>query len=258
MSYIPKRSGFTGPSSRIGGSSGYHIDLKMLDTLPLAEKVKAVDSLSRQYKSIGREIEFSNQAVSGQRYNADLPFDERARLLMQAAKAHAPRQGWHSLDFYVPFKGKSRFDKGAVEGASIYLPAIPGGKVRRGSGGNYGFYSEALDPSGRTVFKVGHGDISRPEKEGEINVLGNPPSAPQLPPAQAQNINDARVLNLFESLFGAQEKKQESLTDTLMGGLLQQALSRRGNLAPTLDALSGQPNPYSQYILIPKMLEQFE
>lgn len=175
MPYTPIRSGFTGPSARIGGSSDYHIDLKMLDSLPLAEKVKAFDSLAKQYQSIGREIEFSNQGVSGQRYNLDLPFDERSRLLMQAASAHAPRQGWHSLDFYTPFKGKSRFDQGAVEGASIYLPGIAGGKVRRGSGGGYGFYSEALDPSGRVVFRVGHGDISRPEKDGEVNVLGQAP-----------------------------------------------------------------------------------
>jgi hypothetical protein len=118
MAYIPTRSSYTGPSRNIGGSSEYHIDLKMLESLPLAEKVKAFDSLANQYSSIGREIEFSNQAVAGKRYSTALPMDQRVNLLTQAASAHAPRSGWSAFDYYVPFKGKSRFDKGAVEGAS--------------------------------------------------------------------------------------------------------------------------------------------
>ena len=69
MAYTPVRSGFTGPSAKIGGSSDYHIDLKLLQSLPVAERVKAVDSLAQQYRSIGREIEFSNAAVSGQRWD---------------------------------------------------------------------------------------------------------------------------------------------------------------------------------------------
>ena len=169
--YLPTyRSGFTGPSERIGGSSPYHIDLKVLQTLPLQERIRAMDSLANQYKSIGREIEFSNQAVSGRRWSPTAPLEEKVNLLETAAKAHAPRDGWDSYDFYVPFAGKSRFDPGAVEGASIYIPGLPGGKIRRASAGDYGFYSEALDPSGQVVFRVGHGDTSRPETEAEVLV----------------------------------------------------------------------------------------
>lgn len=184
MSYFPVRSGFTGPAGRIGSGSEYHIDLKVRDDLPLAEKIKAFDELARQYQSIGREIEFSNQGVAGTKYRLDLPMDERGRILMQAAAAHQPRAGWKSFDYYVPFKGKSRFDPG-VEGASIFLPGIQGGKVRRGSGGGYGYYSESLDPSGNVIFKVGHGDINRPEA-GDVNVLGKPPAAPKLPEPEGQ------------------------------------------------------------------------
>lgn len=169
--YLPTyRSGFTGPSARIGGSSDYHIDLKILSQLPIAEKIRAIDSLANQYKSIGRQIEFSNQGVSGRRWDPTASLEDKVALFEAVRGAHAPRQGWDPLDFYVPFAGKSRFDEGAVEGASIYIPGVPGGKITRGSGGGYGYFSEAQDPSGRVVFRVGHGDISRPEEQGEILV----------------------------------------------------------------------------------------
>jgi hypothetical protein len=228
MSYIPVRSGFTGPSARIGGSSDYHIDLKMLDTLSLPAKVGALDSLARKYKSIGREIEFSNQAVSGLKYNLSDPFDERARVLMQAANAHAPRQGWHSIDFYVPLAGKSRFDQGAVEGASIFLPSVAGGKVRRGKADNYGYFSEALDPSGQTLFKVGHGDITRPEKESKLNVLGTPPPAPVLPePAgtkdKADSDSNSNKMQLAKAMMFQQLLNQSS-QPSLIQGILSRAM----------------------------------
>jgi len=169
--YLPTyRSGFTGPSERIGGSSPYHIDLKILSSLPYEEKIRALDSLASQYKGIGREIEFSNQAVSGRRWNPNASPEEKKALFEAATGAHAARPGWDPLDFYVPFAGKSRFDEGAVEGASIFIPGVPGGKITRGSGGGYGYFSEAVDPSGRVVFRVGHGDINRPEEQGEILV----------------------------------------------------------------------------------------
>jgi hypothetical protein len=178
IQYLPTyRSGYTGPSERIGGSSPYHIDLKILSALPLQEKIRALDSLAQQYSSIGREIEFSNQAVSSQRWNPNASPEEKKALFEAATKAHATRPGWDPLDFYVPFKGKSRFDTGAVEGASIYIPGVPGGKIRRGAGGGYGYFSEAMDPSGRVVFRVGHGDINRPEQETEIAVAQQ--AAPQ-------------------------------------------------------------------------------
>ena len=178
--YLPTyRSGFTGPSERIGGSSPYHIDFKILSSLPLSEKIRALDSLAKQYKSIGRQIEFSNQGVAGRRWDPTAPLEDKVALFEAVRGAHAPRQGWDPLDFYAPFaKAKDRFEPGAVEGASIYIPGVPGGKITRGSGGGYGYFSEAQDPSGRVVFRVGHGDINRPEEQGEIVVAETKPQTP--------------------------------------------------------------------------------
>jgi len=170
--YLPTfLAGYTGPSAKIGGSTDYHIDLKILSSLPLQERIRAMDSLAYKYGQNNRVIEFSNPAVAGRFYNPNAPLDEKVDLLERAAKAHGHSRhtGWDSYDFYVPFKGENRFGK-SVEGASIYVPGVQGGKIRRGSGGGYGYFSESMDPSGRVVFRVGHGDISRPLPEQEIAV----------------------------------------------------------------------------------------
>lgn len=159
--------------------------------------------------------------------------DDRAQLLMQASGAHASRPGWSSFDYYVPFKGKSRFDKGAVEGASIYLPGIAGGKVRRGTASDYGFYSESLDPSGKVLFKVGHGDITRPET-GDVNVLGQAPLAPELPTAtgQQETKNNSGADEVKYALF--QQLLNQSQQPSLTQQLLNQELFR---LMPTTSLL---------------------
>jgi len=170
--YLPTfRSGFTGPSERIGGSSPFHIDLGILSSLPDAEKIRAIDSLANQYDSLGRRIEFSNQGVGGRVWDINATPEQKLALYKAVTGAHRPRPGWDPLDFYVPFKkAKDRFETGSVEGASIFIPGVPGGKITRGSGGDYGFFSEALDPSGQVVFRVGHGDINRPETDAEVLV----------------------------------------------------------------------------------------
>ena len=224
MSYTTARSGFTGPSAKIGGSTDYHIDLKLLQSLPMAEQVKMVDALGRQYKSIGREIEFSNPAVSGQRWNLTADLSDKIDLLNRASAAHSHNlhQGWNSLDFYVPFKGKSRFDKGAVEDASIYLPVTAGGSVRRGSGGGYGYYSEALNPGGQVVARVGHGNIDRPELDGDLSIPMEVPSAPELPsPNKTKAEEDQEFLknyikeNLENQLFTQLFKPSNSSLDLI-------------------------------------------
>ena len=233
--YLPTyRSGFTGPSERIGGSSPYHIDLKVLQTLPLQERIRAMDSLANQYKSIGREIEFSNQAVSGRRWSPTAPLEEKVNLLEQAAKAHAPRSGWDSYDFYVPFAGKSRFDEGAVEGASIYIPGVPGGKITRGSGGGYGFFSEAVDPSGRVVFRVGHGDINRPETETEIAVAQQAAqeAAQQNQATRTQDKSAEDLLN--EAIEKALKPAPQELKSSYAGPSAEDFRRRRDQLENTM------------------------
>jgi hypothetical protein len=221
MAYVPVRSGYTGPSSKIGGSSDYHIDLKLLESLPVAERVKAVDSLAQQYRTIGRDIEFSNAAVSGQRWDTSKDLSDKVDLLQRAAAAHghSTHPGWQSLDFYVPLKGKSRFEKGAVEDASIFLPGVAGGKVRRGSGGGYGYYSESLDPSGKVLFKVGHGNIDRPEAESELNVGMSPTTLP----VDADKPADDLLANfLYQAMTRNQgPSPQEKMQIQLAGELFQ-------------------------------------
>lgn len=229
--YLPTyRSGFTGPSERIGGSSEYHIDLKVLQTLPLQERIRAMDSLANQYKSIGREIEFSNEGVSGRRWNPTAPLEEKVNLLELAAKSHAPRNGWDSYDFYVPFAGKSRFDPGAVEGASIYIPGLPGGKIRRGSAGDYGFYSEALDPSGKVVFRVGHGDINRPETDAEVLVAQQ--AAQQTQAGQTQGKSAEDLLN--EAIAQALQPAPPELKSSYAGPSEDEFRRRRNQLEGTM------------------------
>jgi len=225
MAYTPVRSGFTGPSAKIGGSSDYHIDLKLLESLPVAERVKAVDALAKQYKAIGRDIEFSNAAVSGQRWDLNKDLSDKVDLLQRAAGAHAHSKhpGWQSLDFYVPFKGKSRFDKGAVEDASIFLPGVAGGKVRRGSGGGYGYYSESLDPSGKVLFRVGHGNIDRPEKDGEIT-LSAQASTPQMTPpfvAETSTLNTGNTGNLLNQLLLTTMAQNQASQNEILGALTE-------------------------------------
>jgi hypothetical protein len=249
MGYIPIRSGFTGPSNKIGGSTEYHQDLKLLQSLPVAERVKMLDAIAQQNKSIGREIEFANPAVSGRRWNVNANLADKVDLLERAAAAHghSTHTGWQSLDYYTPFKGKTRFDKGAVEDASIYLPAVPGGKVTRGSGGSYGYFSESVDPGGRVIARVGHGNADRPEA-GNVNLPGSfssvAPPAPILPGSETSTTQttktDTRTKDILEAFLygvGSQKPKEPepSFANKLTAGILQ------GVLAP-------QPNFLSKYI----------
>lgn len=232
------RAGFTGPSNKIGGSSDYHIDLKLLNSLPIAERVKVFDTLANRYAQNKRNIEFSNAGVSTDIYNVNKPFSERAGLLQRVAAAHAPSSAdFSSYDFYVPFKGQSRFKKGAVEDASIYIPTIAGGKVRRGSGGGYGYFSEALDPSGKVLYRVGHGNIDRPESDGGLTV----PQTPVLPPPvtqaggfsqrqQDQLLGAGSALNFLSQYLGKSEKK-----DSPYSGLISSL--RQPQRDPTEDFL---------------------
>ena len=215
MSYITKRSGFTGPEGKIGRGTAYHQDLKLLESLPIAERVKMIDAIAQQNQAIGREIEFSNPAVGGMRWSLGADLSDKVDLLNRAASAHghSTHPGWQSFDYYTSFKGKSRFDKGAVEDASIYIPAVAGGKVRRGSGGGYGYYSEALDPSGRVIARVGHGNIDRPEATALIDV-GELSAGPLDQPQQTAGKQKGASDFLRDYL-------DEQMTYQLMGQMLQ-------------------------------------
>jgi hypothetical protein len=148
------------------------------------------------------------------------------------AHSHSKHPGWDSFDFYVPFKGKSRFDKGAVEDASIYLPGVAGGKIRRGSGGGYGYFSEALDPSGKVVFRVGHGNVDRPETETEVSVAtGQPPVT-----GGSTDANNAETRQDFLKRY-----MQDQLQTTMMQQLLnpQQQTDHRAVMEQMMQSMGG-------------------
>jgi hypothetical protein len=179
-------------------------------------------------------IEFSNSAVSGRRWDTAADLAAKVDLLERAsgAHSHSKHPGWDSFDFYVPFKGKSRFDKGAVEDASIYLPGVAGGKIRRGSGGGYGYFSEALDPSGKVVFRVGHGNVDRPETETEVSVAtGQPPVT-----GGSTDANNAETRQDFLKRY-----MQDQLQTTMMQQLLnpQQQTDHRAVMEQMMQSMGG-------------------
>ena len=249
MSYIPLRRGFTGPSDKIGGSSPYHWDFKASQSLPIGEQVKAFDTLVRQYQSHGREVEFSNASVAGMHWNPAANFDDKVKLYNQAinAHSHSMHPGWNSIDAYVPFKGKSRFDQGAVEGASIYVPGIPGGKVRSSSGGGYGYFSEVLNPKGEVVFKVGHGDTSRPEKEAELVVpelqeqpqLGQDSNGKEDPNSLANSMLQMYLLGL-----GVNKEKEVKPVDRIKQQVMLSVFAPQKS--STLMRYLSEPSPYEE------------
>ena len=104
----------------------------------------------------------------------DLDADEEARksLFRRAYGAHAPREGFYSLDYYAPKIGDTRWDKSA-EGAPIYAVAGEGSTRETGTGGGYGFYSLIKDANGNIVSKVGHGDNRYPSSGGGMPMGGN-------------------------------------------------------------------------------------
>jgi hypothetical protein len=155
-------AGYTGPSKNIGGSSPYHIDMKLSQSLPIAQRRAMFDSLAQKYADEGRHIEFSNPAVAGRRWDLNAEDAVKDQLLVDAAAAHSHNlhKGKDSYDFYVPYRGKDRWDKSA-EGAPIYMPTITGGSVTTGQGGGYGRWASGLNPEGVELVRIGHGDVTR-------------------------------------------------------------------------------------------------
>ena len=164
MSFETRRVGVTGPSARIGGSSDYHIDTKLNQSLPLRQRVEAFTSVARRYANEGRTVEFSNEGVAGMVFDPNAPYEQRQSIYQQAAAAHAPRQGFDSLDYYVPLQGHDRWHSSA-EGAPIYVPMQQGQSLYRGQGGGYGRFADVSSAGGQVLYRSGHGDTGAPVGE---------------------------------------------------------------------------------------------
>ena len=183
MSYTLFQSGRTGPSANIGGSSDYHIDSKFSTQLGSDEARRRFEAKVAKDRELGRDVEFSNYAVQGEIYNLDADEANRIDLWNRATAAHAPREGWYSLDYYAPNIGKGRYDKSA-EGAPIFAVGAEGSRQETGTGGSYGFHSLIYDKDNNLMSKVGHGDDRFPgagsssstEVKGGDETMAGPPN----------------------------------------------------------------------------------
>jgi len=160
----------TGPRGSIGVGDEYHIDTKILKSLPMEQKIAMVDQLARGYAARGRKIEFSNSAVAGMVYDVNASPQQKAALLNKAfgAHSHSRHSKFDSLDYYIPSMGETRFGKSA-EGAEILSPTVDGGSLEFHQGGGYGAFTVLLDKDGNVISKTGHGDI-RGAKSGTVKL----------------------------------------------------------------------------------------
>ena len=184
MGYRIYESGVTGPSANIGGSSDYHIDSKFSTNLGEDEARRRFEEKVKKYNSLGRVVEFSNSGVADEIYSMDLDEDKRRDLFRRAYGAHAPREGYYSLDYYAPSKGTNRWDKSA-EGAPIFAVGAADGRRETATGGNYGFHSILYDKDGNITGKVGHGDDRYPGSGGKGMPIGSV-SDPSTPPSDSE------------------------------------------------------------------------
>ena len=178
MKYTLYESGRTGPSANIGGSSPYHIDSKFSTSIGEDEARRMFEAKVRKYDELGRNVEFSNQGVAGMVYDLNADEETRKALFKKAYGAHAPREGFYSLDYYAPMKGDTRWDKSA-EGAPIFAVGTEGSTRETGTGGNYGFYSLVMGPDGNLISKVGHGDDRFPMSGGSMTAQNNMADTPK-------------------------------------------------------------------------------
>tara|TARA_B100001094_G_scaffold325011_1_gene378611 strand:- start:2204 stop:2929 length:726 start_codon:yes stop_codon:yes gene_type:complete len=215
MSYQVFNSGVVGPSDQIGGSSPYHIDSKFATSLGESEARKMFEEKVKKYNSIGRSVEFSNQGVGGSVYDMNASDEDRAALFKSAYSAHAPREGFYSLDYYAPKQGHDRFHKSA-ESAPIFGVAPTGGSNKPGVGGNYGYHNMVYNSAGDLIAKVGHGDKSKAgsldgqtfaatNDEGETPALG----------ADADPTNRAEAKEKAQSYQNMSKSEMDSAYDAM-------------------------------------------
>ena len=189
----------TGPSQYIGGSSEYHIDAQFMKNQPMEQKVAMLDQMARGYATQGRKMEFSNQAVSGEVYDPDLPYEDKVKLIERAfgAHSHSRYSDRSSIDFYVPSTEQTRFGSSS-EGAPLLAPSVRGGSMSYGSGGGYGNFVEVKDPDGNVIFRMGHGDTRYGRSSGTVQFEEQKPVP--TPPAQQVSQLENPNTNLYELL----------------------------------------------------------
>lgn len=220
-----RQIGWTGESANIGGSSSYHIDTKILRSLPIDQQVAVMDTLAARYAQDGRYIEFSNPGVSGLRWNLNATPQQKAVLLqnVDAAHSHNRNPNYLSTDYFATKEGTDRWKPGSVERAPIYAVTMADGSISLGEGGGYGRYANSLNPEGQVVFRVGHADKTLPV-EGNITI-------PQI--SKTKELEPKR--DYFMEGFNEAQAFQDALTannssNDIAKGLLASVLETYGNL----------------------------
>ena len=184
----------TGPSAYIGGSAEYHIDTQIMKNVPMRDKIAMVDQMAAGYAKDGRVMEFSNPGVAGEIWDTNMSYDDKVKLLERvfAAHAHSRYTDRNSMDYYIPKKGKNRFDRSA-EGAEILAPTVGGSTATYQSGGNYGNYLEIKDAQGNVIARTGHGDTRFGPKSGTVKLDGSKQVTPSPSPQQPVQVTPTPV-----------------------------------------------------------------
>lgn len=162
----------TGPAGydRIGAGAAYHVDTKFHSSLGMGGMISALDQISSEYESRGKEIVFSGQGYARLKpYSTELETSEKQKLLNSAINAHSHStfmraEGFLPFDYYIPDKSaKQDLYHPSTEKADIILPSF-GGETKIGSlYGGYGKSADIYDSSGNHVAMTGHGDLAYEE-----------------------------------------------------------------------------------------------
>jgi hypothetical protein len=192
MNYAALEIGSTGPAGYIGRGDEHHIDTKFSRKNSLENIVKQFDTLSRAYKKVGRNIEFSNPGVANLVYDENKPFEDKLSLIKRATDAHghSVHSDFYSLDYYAPKIGDTRWDSSA-EGAPIFVVGKVGSQVKGGSGGGYGNFAYALDDDGNILSKSGHGDTRKAVFSGGMLKAALPNSSGKSGGSDSENQTEA-------------------------------------------------------------------
>ena len=176
----------TGPEGQIGAGTEYHLDTKFSKDTSLEDRIKLLDQLAKGYRTRGREIEFSNDAVAGTVYNPDASMEEKTALLrrVHAAHSHSRHADYDSIDYYIPKIDDEKGRRGkSAEGAEILMPTMQGARLRYGQSSGYGAFVDMVDKDGKIIMMTGHGDI-RGAKGGDIDLTPPKPAKPSVEPVQ--------------------------------------------------------------------------
>lgn len=161
----------TGPEGRIGAGTGYHVDARFVDGLPLKDKVAMLDSMASAHAAEGFVMEFSGIGVGDLRWNPNASQKEKEDLAKRVLRSHhSPRPGYEPFDYFIVKQNvRSRFVGGddlsvsGIAGANIMAPRLQGGTYEyQEEPGGYGRFLILRDKVGRVIMKVGHGDLGMP------------------------------------------------------------------------------------------------